>query len=214
MVHGPLWVARLAPGHLSQAAQHVWPSLPSALLSQELVQDSQQGEKLAAGQKGRILGGEHGGDLQPERRRQLSKDHCRNNTASSNNSIYLILGCIYCHLPLLNNAKYMTMFYNRRFTFFQQHSDTYRIEFSNNIVSKFSIMQLCAVIFIPRDDVKVAVLRLQVVPEDFPSQLDASPLAWCAVGGAFHEDGPDGGLSAIYGKGVAIVAEQLQRVER
>lgn len=75
-------------------------------------------------------------------------------------------------------------------------------------------MWLCAVIFIPRDDVKVAVMGLQVVPDDLPSQLDASPLAGRAVGGAVHCDGPDGSLCGLQGKGVAIVAEQLQRVER
>lgn len=75
------------------------------------------------------------------------------------------------------------------------------------------MMWLCDVIFLPRDDVKVAVLRLQVVPEDLPSQLDAPPLAGRAVGGASHLDGPDGGLGGLQGEGVAVVAEQLQRVE-
>lgn len=75
------------------------------------------------------------------------------------------------------------------------------------------MMWLCVVIFLPRDDVKVAVLRLQVVPEDLPSQLDASPLAGRAVGGASHLDGPDGGLGGLQGEGVAVVAEQLQRAE-
>lgn len=76
------------------------------------------------------------------------------------------------------------------------------------------MMWLYAVISVPRDDVKVAVLRLQVVSEDLPSQLDASPLAGRAVGGAFHQDSPDGGLCGLQGKGVAIVAEHLHRVER
>lgn len=70
---------------------------------------------------------------------------------------------------------------------------------------------MCVVIFLPRDDVKVAVLRLQVVPEDLPSQLDAPPLAGRAVGGASHLDGPD--LGGLQCEGVAIVAEQLQRAE-
>lgn len=100
------------------------------------------------------------------------------------------------------------------FPHFLQHGcNTDNLLLSSGVIQhqlRFSVMWLCAVIPIPRDDVKVAVLRLQVVPEDLPSQLDAPPLAGRAVGGAFHQDGPDGGLCGLQGKGVAIVAEQLQ----
>lgn len=93
VVQRPLWVARLAPGHFSQAAQHVRPSFPSSLLRQELVQDSEQGEQLAAGQNGRILGGKHSGDLQPERRTRLSEDRRLDKTASSDKLVCFSVQC-------------------------------------------------------------------------------------------------------------------------
>lgn len=65
-------------------------------------------------------------------------------------------------------------------------------------------------IFIPWYDIKVTVLRLQMVPKDLPAQFNASPLAGCSMGGTAHLRGSEGGLSHLQDMGVTVITEQLQ----
>lgn len=53
------------------------------------------------------------------------------------------------------------------------------------------------------------MLRLQMVPEDLPAQLDAPPLAGCSVGGTAHVGGSEGGLGHLQDMGVIVITEQL-----
>lgn len=64
----------------------------------------------------------------------------------------------------------------------------------------------CVVIFIPWYDIKVTMLRLQMVPEDLPAQFDAPPLHGGSMGGTAHEGGSEGDLQDM---DVIVVAEQL-----
>lgn len=64
-------------------------------------------------------------------------------------------------------------------------------------------------IFIPRYDIKVIMLRLQMVPEDLPAQFDAPPLAGCSMGGTAHEGGSEGALGHLQDMDVIVVTEQL-----
>ena len=64
-------------------------------------------------------------------------------------------------------------------------------------------------VFIPWYDIKVIMLRLQVVPEDLPAQLDAPPLAGCSMGGTAHVGGSEGGLGHLQDMGVVVITEQL-----
>lgn len=67
----------------------------------------------------------------------------------------------------------------------------------------------CVLIFLPWYDIKVTVMRLQVLPEDLPAQFDTPPLARCVMGGAAHVTGSGGGLGHIQDVDVIVFAEQL-----
>ena len=71
---GPLRVSGLAAGHLPQAAQHVRAPVYFPLLRQELKEHGQQRDQLLGRHHGRVLRGEHGCDLQPERRGERFKN--------------------------------------------------------------------------------------------------------------------------------------------
>lgn len=64
-------------------------------------------------------------------------------------------------------------------------------------------------IVIPWYDIKVIMLRLQMVPEDLPAQFNAPSLAGCAMGGTANVCGSEGGLGHLQDMGVIVVTEQL-----
>lgn len=68
----------------------------------------------------------------------------------------------------------------------------------------------CIVIFIPWYNIKVIMLRLQMVPEDLPTQFNAPSLACCSVGWTTHIGGSEGGLGHLHNMGVIVITEQLR----
>lgn len=58
------------------------------------------------------------------------------------------------------------------------------------------------------------MLRLQMIPEDLPTQLDASSLAGCSMGGTAHVGGSDGGLGDLQDMSVVVITEQLHAIQR
>lgn len=66
-------------------------------------------------------------------------------------------------------------------------------------------------IIIPRYDIKVTVLRLQMLTEDLPAHFNTPALAGSSVGGTAHLCGSDGGLRDIHDVGVTVIIKQLQQ---
>lgn len=70
---------------------------------------------------------------------------------------------------------------------------------------------LCCVV-VPWYNIKVTMLRLQVVSEDLPAHFNAAALAGRPMGGTPHLRGSDGGLGDPQGMGVAVMTEQLWNI--
>lgn len=66
-------------------------------------------------------------------------------------------------------------------------------------------------IIIPRYDIKVTVLRLQMLTEDLPAHFDTPALAGSSVGGTAHLCGSDGGLGDLHDVGITVIIKQLQQ---
>lgn len=64
--------------------------------------------------------------------------------------------------------------------------------------------------FSPRYEIKVTLLRLQMLAEELPAQVHAPALAGCAAAGA----PADGSLGHLQHVGVITVAEQLRAQRR
>lgn len=60
--------------------------------------------------------------------------------------------------------------------------------------------------FLPWDEVKVTLLRLQTLAEELPAQVQAPPFAGCAA----HGGGPGGSRGHLQRVAIITVTEQLR----